>query len=109
MSKKRSPHDKSGFHATLAPMTIDKLEPSLRDPVSGQPLRRATPAEVSDIRDALVSGDATADQDATDIEFDGLAISEDGRRAYPIVDGLIYLLPGNHILLEPAKTSEPAG
>ena len=109
MSKKRSPHDKSAFHATLAPMTTDKLEPSLRDPVSGHPLRRATPTEVSDIRDALVSGEATAEQDATDIEFDGIAISEDGRHAYPIVDGLIYLLPGNHILLGDSKASEPLG
>ncbi len=107
MSKKRRPHDKSRFRATLATMNPDTLEPSLRDPVSGQALRYATPAEVSRAREALGEGASRADDASVPPDFDGLAISEDGRRAYPIVDGLVYLLPDNQIMMPAAESAEP--
>lgn len=76
-------------------MTVHSLEPSLRDPITGQSLRLATAEELQSLNQRFLSAGMGDDIGAAD----GWVVTEDSQSAYPIVDGLIHLLPDNRVSL----------
>lgn len=84
-------------------MTVDSLEPSLRDPITGQSLRLVNSEEIQSLKRRL----ASSETGGAATQADGFVMTEDGQSAYPIVDGLIHLLPDDRILIASLVDVDP--
>lgn len=74
---------------TTAPELLERL----RDPLTKAPVRVASDAELEALRVAIAEGRAVRrGGGAPDGTLDGALVTEDGRRAYPVLSGLPHML-----------------
>ena len=67
------------------------------DPETHEPLRLATEDELAALRDAIAKGEARRPDGEAIGPFEGAYITEDGTKAYPIVDGVPVFLVDERI------------
>src|SRR5262245_51792466 len=78
----------------MAPFSASpELLERLCDPLTREPVRLASDAELAALRDAIAAGKARR-RGGGDLPagIEGAFLSDGGKRAYPIVDGLPYML-----------------
>ncbi len=67
------------------------------DPETHEPLRLATPDELAALREAIARGEARRRDGEAVPAFEGAYVTDDGSRAYPIVEGVPVFLVDERI------------